>query len=219
VVGRSIESIPWSRTLPVCVSLPPIDRNAGRNSRTVHPTIMDLSYRYLLVDRFREGKKCRLSNSSHPDKASHPWFESSIFRWCRPIGIPAVKPLCSFLTLLPIKSILRCPEAGERKEGLIDQLEQIHNLLPSVLNEGIKAGIVELNCLILRWVISSCIRIKPTISSHERLSIPSLKVLQYKWPCFKAPENPPYSLSIKKRPFPFPYSQVAQGPPFFNNIR
>ncbi|KAK1405946.1 hypothetical protein QVD17_42332 [Tagetes erecta] len=56
----------------------------------------------------------------------------------------AVKPLSSFLTLLPIKSILRCPEAGETKEGLIDQLEQIHNLVPSVLNEGIKAGIVEL---------------------------------------------------------------------------
>ncbi|KAL2457087.1 putative ovule protein [Forsythia ovata] len=86
---------------------------------------MDLSYRYLLVNRFREGKKCRCCNSSHPDKASHP-----------PIGIPAVKPLSSFLTLLPIKSILRCPEAGERKEGLIDQLEQIHNPLPSVLNEG-----------------------------------------------------------------------------------
>jgi len=89
-------------------------------------------------------QKCRLSNSSHPDKGSHPWFDSSIFRWCRPIGIPAVKPLSSFLTLLPIKSILRCPEAGETKEGLIDQLEQIHNLVPSVLNEGIKAGIVEL---------------------------------------------------------------------------
>lgn len=43
-----------------------------------------------------------------------------------------------------IYSNLRCPEAGETKEGLIDQLEQIHNLVPSVLNEGIKAGIVEL---------------------------------------------------------------------------
>lgn len=147
---------------------------------------MDLSYRYPLVDRFREGKKCRLSNSSHPDKASHPWVDSSIFRWCRPIGIPAVKPLCLFLTLLPIKSILRCPEAGETKEGLINQLEQIHNQVPSVLNKGIKAGIVELNWLILRWVISSCIRIKPTISSHESVSIPSPKVLQYMWPCFKA---------------------------------
>ena len=30
------------------------------------------------------------------------------------------------------------------KEGLVDQREQIHNLVPSVLNEGIKAGIVEL---------------------------------------------------------------------------
>jgi len=53
---------------------------------------------------------------------------------------------------------------------LIDQLEQIHNLVPSVLNEGIKAGIVE---LVDSRVISSCIRIKPTISSHESLSIPS----------------------------------------------
>lgn len=32
----------------------------------------------------------------------------------------------------------------ERKEGLIDQLKQIHNLLSSVLNEGMLAGIVEL---------------------------------------------------------------------------
>jgi hypothetical protein len=93
---------------------------------------------------FRRLTEMPIKQFPHPDKGSHPWFDSSIFRWCRPIGIPAVKPLSSFLTLLPIKSILRCPGAGETKEGLIDQLEQIHNLVPSVLNEGIKAGIVEL---------------------------------------------------------------------------
>lgn len=133
----------------------------------VHPL---KSYPPRMHESSADWQKCRLSNSSHPDKGSHPWFDSSIFRWCRPIGIPAVKPLSSFLTLLPIKSLLRCPEAGETKEGLIDQLEQIHNLVPSVLNEGIKAGIVE---LVDSRVISSCIRIKPTISSHESLSIPS----------------------------------------------
>ncbi|KAL4591362.1 hypothetical protein LXL04_004321 [Taraxacum kok-saghyz] len=88
----------------------------------------------------------------------------------RPIGIPTVKPLSSFLTLLPINSLLRCPGAGETKEGLIDQLEHIHNLVSSILNEGIKAGIVE---LVNSRVISSYIRIKPTISSHESLSIPA----------------------------------------------
>lgn len=41
-----------------------------------------------------------------------------------------------------VRSWIECE--GERKEGLIDQLKQIHNLLSSVLNEGIKAGIVEL---------------------------------------------------------------------------
>jgi len=95
----------------------------------------------------------------------------------------AVKPLSSFLTLLPIKSILRCPEAGETKEGLIDQLEQIHNLVPSVLNEGIKAGIVEL--------VDSKVgdkQLYPYQAYHlfSRKSFHPVSVLKYLWPCFKA---------------------------------
>lgn len=80
----------------------------------------------------------------------------------------------------PIKSILRCPEAGETKEGLIDQLEQIHNLVPSVLNEGIKAGIVEL--------VDSKVgdkQLYPYQAYHlfSRKSFHPVSVLKYLWPC------------------------------------
>ena len=122
------------------------------------------------MDRLREGNKYRWSYSSHPDKASNPWFDSSIFSWCK--RIPAV--VCSLPSVFPIKSIIRCPEAAERKKGKdVHQRKQIHNPLSYVQNEKMLSGIVELNWWILRWVISCSTRIKPTISSHESVSIPS----------------------------------------------
>lgn len=157
----------------------------------VHPL---KSYPPRMHESSADWQKCRLSNSSHPDKGSHPWFDRSIFRWCRPIGIPAVKPLSSFLTLLPIK--LRCPEAGETKEGLIDQLEQIHNLVPSVLNEGIKAGIVEL--------VDSKVgdkQLYPYQAYHlfSRKSFHPVSVLKYLWPCFKVHLHTPAAFELVKQ--------------------
>lgn len=47
---------------------------------------------------------------------------------------------------------------------MIDQLEQIHNLVPSFMNEGIKAGIVE---LVDSKVGDKQLYPYQTISSHE----------------------------------------------------
>ncbi|GJS38173.1 hypothetical protein Tco_0563216 [Tanacetum coccineum] len=99
---------------------------------------------YLVVQSLPTFDDMRFKTPLNKVKAADPDFLDPSSGWAVDRAYWEVKPLSSFLTLLLIKSILRCPKAGETNEGLIDQLEQIHNLVPSVLNEGIKAGIVEL---------------------------------------------------------------------------
>lgn len=74
---------------------------------------------------------------------------------------------------------------GETKKGLIDQLEQIHNLVPSVLNEGLSAGIVELNWLIL------------TVGDKQQYHYQAYHLFSRK--CFH-PVSESYSISVAQVP-------------------